>query len=540
MEVQSQYTMAFVSNDLTRQKYDELMAFALSVREHKNKVSELVNSNLLYFLDVSKLSFLKEMRELFKGDIASSFDTQLYTSVYTAYQNKFKAVKEKMTFYKITYKGCEFYKRDTKKNKKGDFKKVVTEKEKTPLSTVLTWLARYGSDKTVEYLETSIDFLEDDKKVTFYKEILHYINRFGIERLMRVALQRRSLIMNRYSKKPTEFKSLTFGGRSRKTDIIAYNKRYGSVINCFVSLSGFGRKSFDIPVKFSKDWHGNIKSFHKKTNDYEYRIVFNEKYHQVTVQLAKEGTRYIPDAGSNLLGIDVNVKHNLLSLSNGLTVDYDRKLVNDYCRFSTKLDELKKNKDYKVGKRNQFRLDTMKRKMVKKEQESIALLCKELVTLGIDHIVMENLEGRFGKSFIKDKGNDDINFNRIVKFLGIASLKNEVEHIARKYGIAVSTVHPEYTSKRCPICGCIEDENRPNQETFECIQCGYKDNADHNAAMNIMERVSVAVLRDSLLKRLDNGAFEPKKLKREKVKEVLLSFRRSLSKSGGESKEIIS
>ena len=69
---------------------------------------------------------------------------------------------------------------------------------------------------------------------------------------------------------------------------------------------------------------------------------------------------------------------------------------------------------------------------------------------------------------------------------------------------------------------------------------GHKDNADHNAAMNIMERVSVAVLRDSLLKQLDNGVFEPKKLKREKVKEVLLLFRRSLTKSGGESKEIIS
>ena len=27
---------------------------------------------------------------------------------------------------------------------------------------------------------------------------------------------------------------------------------------------------------------------------------------------------------------------------------------------------------------------------------------------------------------------------------------------------------------------------------------------------------------------MDNGAFEPKKLKREKVKEVLLSFRRNL------------
>ena len=51
---------------------------------------------------------------------------------------------------------------------------------------------------------------------------------------------------------------------------------------------------------------------------------------------------------------------------------------------------------------------------------------------------------------------------------------------------------------------------------------------DFNAAKNIRNRVLVTVLRKSLLKQLDNGAFEPKKLKREKVKEVLLSFRRSL------------
>lgn len=36
------------------------------------------------------------------------------------------------------------------------------------------------------------------------------------------------------------------------------------------------------------------------------------------------------------------------------------------------------------------------------------------------------------------------------------------------------------------------------------------------------------MLRESLLKQMDNGAFEPMKLKREKVKEVLLSFRRNL------------
>ena len=41
----------------------------------------------------------------------------------------------------------------------------------------------------------------------------------------------------------------------------------------------------------------------------------------------------------------------------------------------------------------------------------------------------------------------------------------------------------------------------------------------------------VTVLREVFLKQLDNGAFKPKKFKREKVKEVLLSFRRNLQKN---------
>lgn len=85
----------------------------------------------------------------------------------------------------------------------------------------------------------------------------------------------------------------------------------------------------------------------------------------------------------------------------------------------------------------------------------------------------------------------------------------------------------------CPVCGCIEDENRPNQETFECVECGHKDNADFNASVNIRNRVTVTVLRDLLLKQLGNGAYEPRKLKRDKVKEVLLSFRRNLHESVG-------
>ena len=63
------------------------------------------------------------------------------------------------------------------------------------------------------------------------------------------------------------------------------------------------------------------------------------------------------------------------------------------------------------------------------------------------------------------------------------------------------------------------------------------NSSDFNAAKNIRNRVLVTVLRESLLKQMDNGAFEPRKLKREKVKEALLSFRRSLQNVGSECTE---
>ena len=533
MIIQSKYTKIFKSKDMTRLKYNELYDFAVLIRDHKNRVSEYVNNNLLHYLEYNKFSFSKEMRELYKGVIPSSFDAQLYTQIFTCYQNKFDAIQRKLKFEKVIYNGCETYKRDTKKHKKGDFKKVINKKEQTPLSICLIYLARFGNENTIEYITKQLSTC-DEKKKAFYQNILDKCDKFGFEKLFNLAVQKRQRIIQYYSEHPIEFKSLAFSGRCRKTKIIDYNSRFDSKINSFVSLSGIGRKSFDIPVTFSKDYHGNMMDYRKNNPDYEYTITFDEKKHQVNIYLCKDGERYIPQVNGKTIGVDVNVKHNLFSLSNNTTYDYDRKLVNDFCRLSKEIDELKKNKSYIVGKRKQNKLDKLKEKMVKSEQQLISTMCKTLQSQGVGHIVMEDLNNGFGRCFVKDKDNDCINYNRKVKFLGISSLKQEVEHIARKYDIAVSTVQASYTSKMCPICGCIEDENRPNQETFECVECGHKDNADFNAAKNIRNRVLVTVLRESLLKQLDNGAFEPKKLKREKVKDILLSFRRSLQDVGSE------
>ena len=534
MVIDSKYTKIFKSQDLTTQKYNELYDFAVFIRNHKNKVSEHVSQNLLYYLEMPKFTFRNEIRKTFKGEIPSSFDSQLYTDIFNCYQNKFEALQKKLQFENITFQGFEFYKRNTKNKKKGDLKKVQLTRTQTLLSNCLTYLARYGNDNTVEYITKQLTTC-DSKKKDYYNNILRCINKFGFDRLMNLVLSKRQQVIKYYSRKPIEFKSLTFRGRSRKTKILDYNTNYNSVIKTFISLSGFkGRKTLDIPVKFSKDYHGNIKEYFKSNPDYEYLIKFDEYHKTLSVHICKDGERYIPEAGDNVVGIDVNCKHNLFSLSNECTYDYDRKLVNDFCRLSLEIDKLKENKDYKIGKRKQHKLDVLKIKMVKSEQQLISRMCKELKLQGVNHIVMEDLDNGFGKCYVKDSDNEDINYNRKVKFLGLSSLKDEVEHIARKYDIGLSTVHSSYTSKMCPVCGCIEDENRPNQETFSCIECGYEVNADYNAANNIKNRVVLTVLRDKLLKKLDNGAYEPRKLQRDKVKEVLLSFRRDLQKVGSE------
>ena len=525
----STYSKRFQSNNLTVQKYSELYNIALKIRNLKNEISQYVCEHIEDYVDMSKFTFVTEMR-LKHNVLPSSFDKQVYEDVIVAYANKFDAIKRKLTFESINYVCCETYKRDTKNAKKGDFKKVKLERKETRLSLTLSYLARYGNENTVEWIKSQLEN-DNESKREYHQTIIDVIEKFGFERLYKLALSKRERTFNYYASKPIEFKSLTFRGRSRKQQIVAYNKTYGSVINAFVSLSGFERKSFDIPVKFNKDYHGSMNDYEKENPDYEYTIVFNERKKQVSVILTKKDDRYFPDAGDNIVGIDVNVKHNMFTLSDGTTYDYDRELLEAFAEVSKRVDELKAaDKDYKVGKRRQWKLDTIRHKIRETEKQEIAKMCKELKEQGVTHIVMEDLNGKFGKSYIKDKCNGDLNFNRIVGALRISTLKDEVEHIACKYGIAVSTVQASYTSKMCPNCGCIEDENRPTQEEFSCIECGHEENADVNAAVNIRNRVAVTVLRDKLLKRLDNGAYEPRKLKRERVKEVLLSYRTNLLK----------
>ena len=54
------------------------------------------------------------------------------------------------------------------------------------------------------------------------------------------------------------------------------------------------------------------------------------------------------------------------------------------------------------------------------------------------------------------------------------------------YKMEVRKVNPAYTSQTCHSCGHVAKGNRLSQSEFKCIACGHTDDADVNAALNIL------------------------------------------------------
>lgn len=78
-------------------------------------------------------------------------------------------------------------------------------------------------------------------------------------------------------------------------------------------------------------------------------------------------------------------------------------------------------------------------------------------------------------------------------------LQMKITQKAKEAGITVNLVDPKYTSQRCHKCGHISKKNRKTQADFECEKCGYKANADFNAAKNLSVKGIEKIIRETIL-----------------------------------------
>jgi len=136
-----------------------------------------------------------------------------------------------------------------------------------------------------------------------------------------------------------------------------------------------------------------------------------------------------------------------------------------------------------VGKEIYEKIQTFhkRQKNTHKEIKSLTKHClKSIDFSGIKVLVIENLKNvKKGK-----RGKFSRKFNRRLSHWIYSSVTDWLRQHCEELGIRLKLKSPWKTSQFCRHC-CKWDKRNRKADVFRCIHCGYSDNADHNAAMNI-------------------------------------------------------
>ena len=76
--------------------------------------------------------------------------------------------------------------------------------------------------------------------------------------------------------------------------------------------------------------------------------------------------------------------------------------------------------------------------------------------------------------------------NKAILDQGWAEFRRQLDYKLVWNGGHLIAVPPQNTSRTCPICGHVSKDNRQTQARFECMECGFEENADVVGAINIL------------------------------------------------------
>ena len=85
--------------------------------------------------------------------------------------------------------------------------------------------------------------------------------------------------------------------------------------------------------------------------------------------------------------------------------------------------------------------------------------------------------------------------NAYLRASNLAHIPQQLAWATTKRGIRARQVKSAYSSQACNMCYYTDRENRPDQQTFCCLVCGYCTHADLNAATNLAHRWDDSELR---------------------------------------------
>ena len=521
----------FYSISLNKNKYDSLVAYAELAKDIRNFVSEYIYKNndlkigilLNTYSSINLQKELKNYRKQFKGILGTNEQFDISA---TTFQSCCKEVHIRYQ----TYLQNELTKKLENYNSIRKYLSFLIKYYKGDLSE-LTNLISQEKIKTSLNEETNKE--EFTQKAIFYQNLEKFLfnkSRYNVDKILKMVENLRQRLIKNITL--INSKSLTF----QDLNVLSINHKKGNTGNiidilkensnkAIIKINLAGYKQIIIPTKFSKKYHGNLDCYngkpYKMNNKgtmgkrvtYTIKFLKDRKVKIILFQETKESNYIYDNNKSNVLGIDVNTSSNLFSLSNGMQISYDEKIINQAAKLNKIISYKQANKSVteknvdevnKVySKKIRRRIDKMVRRTEYYQNYKSHELIEYMKNNNFNYLVMEDLDIRFNKTKTKKNVNNvKINYNDVARTLRICNLKNVLERLCKKENFNFAKVNPAYTSQVCPVCGNIDKKNR-NHRMFLCTNCHHSDDADINAAKNIKNRIVNPMLKLNLI-RFDN------------------------------------
>lgn len=199
---------------------------------------------------------------------------------------------------------------------------------------------------------------------------------------------------------------------------------------------------------------------------------------------------YHPSA--KCVGLDVGIAQ-FATLSDGSPIES----LNIFRKWEKELGKAQKALARKIKwsqnfKKQKARIQRLHRKIANIRRDFLhkcsTRLCKSHAMIVVEDLKITNMS-RSAKGTLEEPGvnvKQKSGLNKSILDQGWGEFKRQLEYKLTWLGGLFLKVSPKYTSQKCNECGQIDKANRISQSEFVCQCCGYKANADVNAAKNIL------------------------------------------------------
>jgi Putative transposase DNA-binding domain len=266
-------------------------------------------------------------------------------------------------------------------------------------------------------------------------------------------------------------------------NVVALEVSNDSIFDYWLRISTLEkRKTIRVPVKLA-DYHratltgksiNSSVTLNRRTDGWWLTLSYDEK---VTVQTE-------PDA--QVIGVDVGIA-NFLTTSDG----------KHYGTFHGKLRERQKRDREKRRRKAKLRACLKKKGVEKlpstrsKSGQRLTRHVKQEINRAVNVCLDEHPDAQIayeelsvGSMKFKARA-----MNAYLRASNLACIPDKIAWETGKRGMRATRVKSAYSSQECSVCHYPDRANRPDQQTFCCVVCGFATHADHNAATNLAQRL---------------------------------------------------